>query len=128
MALQSAGQTEMEEDRIQPDSQCPSQEETPQKAEQPPPQGPLQTSAPASPSSPDQEGSLTKVQGKAGPASQSKLLWKPIPPLLLDAHARTKEQSCQTEELTSAPSHVHNTGEETHFTLLSAECYFSPSF
>lgn len=105
----------MEEDQIQSDSQRPSQEETSQKAEQPPPQDPLQTSAPASPSILDQEESPTKVQEKGVPASQSqsKLLWKPIPPLMPEAHAKTKDQSCQTEELTSAPSHVLNTGGKT---------------
>lgn len=116
----------MEEDQIQSDSQRPSQEETSRKAEQPPPQAALQTSAPASPSSLDQEESLTKFQEKGVPASQSqsqsKLLWKPIPPLLPEAHARTKDQSCQTEELTSTPSHLLNTGGKTRFTLLPVEC------
>lgn len=114
----------MEEEQVQPDSQRPSQEETSRKAEQPPPQAPLQASAPASPSSLDQEESLTKVQEKGVLASQSqsKLLWKPIPPLLPEAHARTKDQSCQTEELTSAPSHAHDPGGETRSTLLPVQC------
>lgn len=116
----------MEEDQIQSDSQHPSQEETSQKAEQSPPQAPRQTSAPASPSSLDQEESLTKVQGPAS-LSQSKLLWKPIPPLLPEAHARTKDQSCQTEELTSNLCQDHNTGGKTRFTLLPAECFFFPT-
>lgn len=114
----------MEEDQVQPDPQRPPQEETSGKAEQPPPQAPLQASAPASPSSLDQEESLTKVQEKGVPGSQSqsKLLWKPIPPLLPEAKARTKDQSCQTEELTSTPSHAHNTGGKTRFTPLPVQC------
>lgn len=101
----------MEEDQIQLDSQ----EEASRKAEQPPAQAPPQTSAPASPSSLDQEETLTKVQEKGAPASQSrsKLLWKPIPPLMPEAHARTKDQSCQTEEKAGAPSQGHHTGGET---------------
>ncbi|XP_003972951.2 zinc finger protein 800b [Takifugu rubripes] len=105
---QSAGPAEMEEDPIQPDLQGPSQEEASGKAEPPPAQAPPHTSAPASPSSLDQEEALTKAQeeGLSACQSQSKLLWKPIPPLLPEAHAKTKDQSCQTEEQSSA----HNTG------------------
>lgn len=106
----------MEEDRIQLDSQ----EEASRKAEQPPAQAPPHTSAPASPSSLDQEETLTNVQEKGVPASQSqsKLLWKPIPPLMPEAHARTKDQSCQTEEKTGS-SQGHHTGGE--MLLLKAE-------
>lgn len=109
----------MEEDQIQTDLQ----EDASRKAEQPAPQAALQTSAPASPSSLDQEESPTKVQEKGVlvSQSQSKLLWKPIPPLLPEALARTKDQSCQTEELTSTPSHVHATGGERRSTRLPVE-------
>lgn len=124
LALQSAGQAEMEEGPVQPDPQAPSQEEVSRKAERPPAQAPPQTSAPASPSSLDQEDALTKAQEKGLSAcqSQSKLLWKPIPPLLPEAHAKTKEQSCQTEEQCSTPSQGHSTGGRTRFTLPHAEC------
>lgn len=116
----------MEEDPIQPDLQGPSQEEASRKAEQPPAPAPPQTSAPASPSSLDQEESLTKAQEKGLSAcqSQSKLLWKPIPPLLPEAHAQTKDQSCQTEEQSSTHSQGHNTGGKMRFTLPRADFPF----
>lgn len=102
----------MEEAPVQPDLQGPSQEEASREAEQPPAQAPPPTSAPASPCSLDQEEALTKGQEKGLSAcqSQSKLLWKPIPPLLPEAHARTKDQSSQTEEQSGTPAQGHNTG------------------
>lgn len=119
----------MEEDPIQPDLQGPSQEEASVKAEPPPAQAPPHTSAPASPSSLDQEEALTKAQeeGLSACQSQSKQLWKPIPPLLPEAHAKTKDQSCQTEEQSSAPHQGHNTGGKTHVTRPHADFSFFPS-
>lgn len=114
----------MEEDPVQPDLQGPSQEEASRKAEQPPAQAPPHASAPASPSSLDQEEALTKAQEKGLSAcqAQSKLLWKPIPPLLPEAHAKTKDQSSQTEEPSSTPGQGHNTGGK----MLNADCPFFP--
>lgn len=125
LALQTAPQVDME-DSIQPDPQGSPQEEASRKAEQPPAQAPPQTSAPASPSSLDQEETKVQEKGICGSQSQSKLLWKPIPPLLPEAHARSKDQSCQTEEQCSTSSRGHHaTGGETRFTLADA-AFFPP--
>lgn len=109
----------MEEGQLQSDPQHPPQDEAPQKGDPSSAQAQLQTSTPAkaaaSPSSLDQEETEISVEEKdnASTQIQAKPLWKPIPPLLPETHAETRDQSCQTEEQlqqTSTSSHGHNTG------------------
>ncbi|KAM9334887.1 LOW QUALITY PROTEIN: zinc finger protein 800b [Symphorus nematophorus] len=113
---QSGGQAEMEDDQLQSDTQHLPQEETPgEGGDKPSDQAQLQTSASAKmlPEKLDEEETPIGIQEKGISAAQSKPLWKPIPPLLPEAHAETRDQSCQTEEQlqqSSAGSHGHNTG------------------
>ncbi|XP_030296391.1 zinc finger protein 800b isoform X1 [Sparus aurata] len=108
----SGGQTEMEEGQPQSDPQPPPPEEDPQEGVQ----SSDQTSASAevlSENLDQEETSIVQEKGNSGSQSAAKPLWKPIPPLLPEPHAETRDQSCQTEEWlqqTSAGSHAHNTG------------------
>lgn len=115
----------MEEDQLYSDSLHSSQKEPHQKGEESSGQAPLQTSASSSPAKAstaglDQEENLTKVQEKDSPTthSQTKPLWRPIPPLLPESHIETKDQSCQTEEQTSTASHGHTGGGKCFLSLI----------
>lgn len=102
----------MEEGQPQSDPQPPPPEEDPQEGVQ----SSDQTSASAevlSENLDQEETSIVQEKGNSGSQSAAKPLWKPIPPLLPEPHAETRDQSCQTEEWfqqTSAGSHAHNTG------------------
>uniref|UniRef100_A0A1A8KKT0 Zinc finger protein 800 n=1 Tax=Nothobranchius kuhntae TaxID=321403 RepID=A0A1A8KKT0_NOTKU len=108
---QTGGQSEMEKCQLPLDPQCPPQGQP--RGEQ----THLQT--PAAPDSwEDHQEAPVEVRRKSDPAiqSQAKPLWRPIPPLLPEPQreggptAETREQSCQTEELSAAHSHGHDTG------------------
>uniref|UniRef100_UPI0037E8BF65 zinc finger protein 800b isoform X2 n=1 Tax=Semicossyphus pulcher TaxID=241346 RepID=UPI0037E8BF65 len=112
---QSGGEADMEEGQLKPDAPQPP-EEQPEEAAQSSEQAPLQT--PASAEAPsetvDQEETPMELQEKDDSSAQlqSRTMWKPIPPLLPepqgDGTAKTRDQSCQTEE--QLQHNGHNTG------------------
>ncbi|KAM6895906.1 zinc finger protein 800b [Xenentodon cancila] len=108
---QSGGQKEMEESQLQLDT--PHQAQTQSRGEK----SHLQSSSSAGALSEswDHKETAAEVQekGESNGQSQSKPLWKPIPPLMPEPHRRTaaatRDQSCQTEEQLQQ-STAHNTG------------------
>lgn len=107
---QSGGHTEMEEVQLHSDTRHPAQE-----GDQSSDQTHLQASAETLSEKCNQMETPMDMQEKGD--SQSKPLWKPIPPLLPKTDGsvatETRDQSCQTEEQlqqTSACKNGHNTG------------------
>ncbi|XP_035804396.2 zinc finger protein 800b isoform X3 [Amphiprion ocellaris] len=96
---QTGGQTEME---LHSDTQRPPQVQ-PRGGDQSSDQAPLQTSDSAEVLLETWDQREPPVDGQDPANGQSKPLWKPIPPLLpaphRNANGRTRDQSCQTEEL-----------------------------